>query len=152
MKVISWGTFVLVILGTLVVLTPYSVFPICQAAVSTASGGTVPMKCFWSARATLGNGGLIIAAGLLLFFAKHSGVRLGIALMLLPVGLLTILTPSVLIGVCAAETMPCHMGTLPALSLLGLLVMLTAAVIAFRSGKALRAEQSLRAKQGRGNV
>ena len=146
----SWGTFALVMLGTLVVLTPYYVFPVCQASVATAAGGTAPMKCFWSARAALGTGGLTIAAGLLLFFARYSGVRLGIALMLLPVGLLTILAPSALIGVCVTETMPCRMGTLPALSLLGLLVMLTAAVMAFRSGKALRAERSAAGRTGGG--
>ena len=135
MKGVSWGAIFLIVLGLFTVLTPYSIFPVCQAAMPTASGGAVPMKCFWTARAAVGSGGMILFAGLLLLFVRTPGTRLGVALMLFAVGLFAILTPHTLIGVCPGEMMACHMGTLPALSLLGLLTLLAAAGVALRARK-----------------
>jgi hypothetical protein len=136
-KRFSWGAVVTIALGALIVLAPYGLFPVCEAAVLTAAGGSVPMKCFWTARASLGNGGLAIAAGFLLLFAQNPGLRLGLASLVLAAGLLTVLAPTALIGVCRGETMPCHMGTLPALMLLGSLTMLAGAAMIFKAKKAM---------------
>ena len=138
MKEISWGALLLIVLGCLIALTPYHLFPVCKATVPTASGGAVPMKCFWTARAVLGNGGMIAFAGLLLLFVKTPGVRLGAALAPFSAGLLAVMTPHGLIGVCPGETMACHMGTLPALTLLGSFAVLAAIGIAARAGKRMK--------------
>ncbi len=135
MKGFSWGALALLVLGLLITLTPQFVFPVCSAGVPTASGGVVPMKCFWTARAVLGDGAAIALSGLLLFFIKTPGVRLGAALLPLAAGALAVLTPHWLIGVCPGEMMACHMGTLPALTLLGLLAVLAAACVAGRARK-----------------
>ena len=126
-------------LGLLVALTPYVLFTVCQTGVPTASGSFVPMKCFWTARASLGNGGLIVFSGLVLCIARHPGVRLGAALVTAAAGTLAILTPVWVIGVCPGGMMPCHMGTRPALILLGLLTVLAAALIALRARRDMTA-------------
>lgn len=123
------------LLGLLTALTPYYIFPVCQATVAAASGAAIPMKCFWMARAVLGQGMIVMFAGALLAFSSSPGVRLGASLMLLPVSLVTALLPTWLIGVCMNEAMPCHMGTLPALCLLSLFTALSAAAIAWKARK-----------------
>lgn len=128
-----------VLLGALTMLGPYFIFPVCPGAVLTANGGAIPMKCFWTARAALGCGGLIVFAGLLLTVAKTPGVRLGLALMLMPVGLLVAAFPYALIGVCGSEMMPCRLGTLPALCLLDGLTFLVGLGIALSARKAMAA-------------
>jgi len=139
MKSGRFSACVIVVLGMLTILAPYVIFPVCDGLVATASGGAMPMKCFWTARAAAGLGGPLLFAGLVLFFAESPAVRFGVALMLLPIGLLILLVPWKLIGVCAAEAMPCHMGTLPALCLLSLFTGVTAAAIAWRGYRMMRA-------------
>ena len=125
------------LLGLLIMLTPQSIFPVCEQTIATASGAAVPMKCFWTARAAYGVGGLIVVAGLMLAFTGLPGVRLGIAAMLLFTSLLSGLMPTELIGVCAGVMMPCHMGTLPALALLSLFTGLAALGVAWAAWKEL---------------
>ena len=134
---LSFGAMALIVLGVLVAVVPIVIFPVCEAGIATASGSSVPMKCFWTARASLGNGGLVALAGVLLLPGANHPFRLGVALMASFVGLLVILVPHQLVGVCPGEQMACHMGTLPALSLAGGLVILVAAGVAMRSGRAL---------------
>lgn len=124
---------VIIFLGLLTLVTPFWLFPVCTGTITTATGAVVPMKCFWTARIAASLGGAILFAGILLFFATRPGLRLGVALMLLPLGVVIILVPLYLVGVCPSEAMPCHMGTLPALVLLGSFVCLSAALIAWRN-------------------
>ncbi|MDR1489132.1 MAG: DUF4418 family protein [Desulfovibrio sp.] len=74
--------------------------------------------CFWTAKAEAGLGGLVIFGSLLLLFAGSPERRSGITLLLAGSAVLGALIPSVLIGVCQQESMPCRAGTLPALLLL----------------------------------
>lgn len=138
MKGFSWGALILTVLGLLIAITPYAVFPVCAVTVPAAAGGIVPMKCFWTARAVLGVGGIIACSGLLLFFIKNPAMRLGMAFAPFAAGLLTVLIPNKLIGVCPGAMMACRMGTLPALTLLGSLVMAAAVCIAVNAKKRLR--------------
>jgi hypothetical protein len=115
----SFAGLPFIALGLLIAATPYCLFPVCAGHVATASGAFLPMKCFWTARAALGCGGVIACAGSIIALASSPGVRLGAVLALLPLGALVAAFPTVLIGVCPNEMMPCRMGTLPALCLLG---------------------------------
>ncbi|MDR2055756.1 MAG: DUF4418 family protein [Desulfovibrio sp.] len=74
--------------------------------------------CFWTAKAEAGLGGLAIFGSLLLLFAGSPERRSGITLLLAGSAVLGALIPTVLIGVCQQESMPCRAGTLPALLLL----------------------------------
>ena len=142
MKGHFFGAFVVVALGAFIMATPFWFFPVCQDGVAAASGAVLPMKCHWMARSELGCGAVVVFAGLALLFAGPA-VRKGVALMLLPLGALVILLPTRLVGVCKSEMMPCHMGTLPALCLLGGATVAVGAAILLR----LRAEAVLRAER-----
>ncbi|MEY8352695.1 DUF4418 family protein [Lachnospiraceae bacterium 54-53] len=117
--------------GLLIVLVPVCIFPTCSGVIETAAGGTVPMKCFWSGRAEMGVGFLILCSGILLLFFQSPLVRLGISIMTALAGLLGILIPSLLIGGCEMSTMACRMGTFPAVTLLGVLTVVFGAANAF---------------------
>lgn len=135
MKGFSWGGAFVLLLGVLIALTPYFIFPVCEALIPTAMGGAVPMKCFWAARVSAGSGGAVAFAGILLLAGRAPGFRMGVSFMVLALGALVILNPHKLIGVCPGETMACHMGTLPALTLLGVLTILAAALILLAARK-----------------
>ena len=139
----------IMLLGLLIMLTPQIIFPVCERTIATASGGAVPMKCFWTARAAYGTGGLVMTAGLMLAFVGLPGVRLGIAAMLLFVSLLSALLPMELIGVCAGVMMPCHMGTLPALCLLSLFSGLASLGVAWAAWKELRFNRRILKREDR---
>lgn len=137
MRHIPWTALWILALGALVALTPFHLFPVCPGRVPTVMGGVVPMKCHWMGRAVLGDAALTLTAGLVLFFCRQPAARLAVAVLLAVTGLLIVLTPSMLIGVCAVETMPCRMGTAPALYLLGGLLTLTALCIIMAARRAL---------------
>jgi hypothetical protein len=89
-------------------------------AMPSTSGhsGQEHAVCFWTARAEAGLGGLIVFGAFLLLLSNSLERRSGISLMLAGSTVLGALIPTVLIGVCQQETMPCRIGTLPALLLL----------------------------------
>lgn len=124
---------ILVALGACVLMTP-TIFPVCDAHIPTASGGQIPMKCFWTGRMTVALGATLTFGGIVLCVCSNAAIRLGVALLLIPVNIVLLLTPTVLIGVCPGEMMPCHMGTLPAITLFGSLGLLAAllGVVLFR--------------------
>jgi len=101
--------------GLLVAVGPQTIFKVCDTDMMV-------MKCFYSAQAELGIGGLIAVIGIALFFLSNYNTRAGLNIALIPAGILTALIPTVLIGVCGGEHMPCHKLTLPALVLLGVLI------------------------------
>ncbi len=111
-------------LGLLFILVPHYLLPVCDNTLTLANGVSgVPMKCFWSAMAESGLGGVVILSGLLICLTPSPEVRLGISIMNLLLALLAATLPSLLIGVCANEAMACRLGTLPALYVLAGLLM-----------------------------
>ena len=112
------------LLGLLISLVPARIFPPCTKLVETVAGGAVPMKCFWSGQAEIGIGLLVLCGGVLLMLFKQPLVRMGIGMMTALTGVLGILIPTVFIGGCEMETMPCRIATFPALVLLNSLVVL----------------------------
>jgi len=127
-------SFVFVVLGLLVILVPTYLLPVCAPMevispvvnVQTPAHVTVKyMKCHWTGQAEMGIGAVIMALGLLMLLSRSACVRLGLSLSVICVAMLAAAIPTVLIGVCPGEMMPCHMGTLPALLLLsGLLAVI----------------------------
>ena len=73
-----------------------------------ASTATAPMPCYWTARAALGLAPVLCAAGVLLFFSRRKETRRALAVLISVLGLVAILLPTVLIGVCATAGAACN--------------------------------------------
>ncbi|NUF27544.1 protein of unknown function [Gilliamella bombicola] len=93
-----------------------------------AAGAGKIMKCFWTARAEIGVGCLVIAIGVLLLISRTVFVRMGLSMALACISLLAMAIPTILIGVCSNEMMRCNMGSKPALVLLSSLLFIVAVV------------------------
>lgn len=115
-KYIFGGLFIL--LGLLTAIGPQLLFAVCPVH------GDQVMKCFWTARAEIGAGAVTAISGLLIILIRSAGTRLGIYFSLILNGTLSLLIPTILIGVDDDPMMSCHTYTLP------VLVVASAAVIA----------------------
>ncbi len=131
------------ILGLLISLIPVCIFPTCSKVIETAAGGTVPMRCFWSGRAELGIGVLILCGGVLLLLSGSAPMRMGISMMTALTGILGILVPSLLIGGCEMNMMACRMTTFPAVTVVsGLTVAAAAANILYLRAQGKKAAET----------
>jgi hypothetical protein len=110
-----------VIGGLLVAATPL-VFPVCQGLLKLENGNTVPMRCFWTARAELLLGALVLLTGLVTVFTRSAEGRQRLNHILALLGLAVVLTPLLLIPTCANPDMLCNLGAKPAWLILGSIV------------------------------
>lgn len=116
-------SLVFIVLGLLTAILPHTFLAVCASTVEAVSGVHVPMRCFWTAQMATGMGALCCLSGLGLYFSVKIRIRLGISLMICANALLLAAVPTLLIGVCPSQTMPCQMGTLPGLLVLAVLIM-----------------------------
>jgi hypothetical protein len=83
-------------------------------AATTASPAAVattkpePMRCYWSARAAIGVALPLFATGVLCFFSRRKETRRALAVLASVLGAVTILVPTVLIGVCSTSSAECN--------------------------------------------
>jgi hypothetical protein len=101
------------------------------------------MVCWYMARAEMGLGLAVILVGLALAICRRAGTRQGLYIGLAAMVLPALLYPTVLIGVCPGASMPCRIGTLPALMIESCLLGIFAVSAAKRN--AIRARRSQRA-------
>jgi uncharacterized membrane protein YczE len=122
---ISMPALILIILGILMVVSPWTFAPVCEVEgmyAQLASGKTLPMPCGWTARAEIGMGVLAILAGILLNFSQSFETKRVIGLIGVALGILTILFPLYITKMCALADHPCNLLTKPVLVLLGFAV------------------------------
>lgn len=122
---ISMQALILVILGILILVGPWTFAPVCEVGgmyAQLASGKTLPMPCGWTARAELGVGALTILAGILLNFSEAAETKRVIGLMGIALGILVFLFPLYITKMCAMAEHPCNLLTKPVLILLGVAV------------------------------
>lgn len=141
---------ILILLGILVAVTPWYIFPVCEVKGtsddsmadmkmgSDSSMATSPgthMKCWYTAEAETGVGALIILMGILLIVlpSRISEKVTGILSVIL--GIVTISIPTFVIGVCNSPSAPCRIGTLPALILLGFLTVIAGMYLLYKTVK-----------------
>ncbi len=105
--------------GLLVILVPTVILPVCEGMVEAKMGKLIPMRCFWTARAEVAVGGLLLLTGLLHAFSRSDETRRNLSGLILALGVTTILVPTLLIPTCMSPDMACNLGTKPALLLLG---------------------------------
>jgi hypothetical protein len=125
----------LVLLGIIIILIPWIIFPVCEmegSYVVTAAGAKLPMTCGWTARAETGIGALIVIAGGLLIARSTRETRQAVGIFTIAMGALVILFPTVLIGMCKVATHPCRMTTLPALEFLGVIVIIVGGYLVWK--------------------
>lgn len=112
----------LLVLGVLIAVTPRYIFPVCEykgLRMMTQGGGYTPMRCFYTGRAELGLGLLTVLLSIFLLLSTQRETQIYLSLSLALVFSLSLLIPFWLIGICQGPTMPCRVGTWPALLLEG---------------------------------
>jgi hypothetical protein len=129
---------ILVAVGVLTAVGPWTLFPVCEAGdpplyVITAANKTLPMPCGYTARAELGVGSLIAIGGIGLMLTKSPSSRRALGFMGLGLGAFAILLPTSLIGVCANASHNCVLETRPALLILGGVAAVASAYVLFKA-------------------
>lgn len=119
----------LLVLGLLIALGPQSIFSVCAYNPEKA------MKCHWTAQAEIGIGLVIAVIGVLQMVTNHAKTRQGLSMAAIPMGLLVMMVPLKLIGLCMNVHMQCVTLTRPALIMLGVAVMLVGGLSAFALNK-----------------
>lgn len=113
---------VIAVLGLLTALIPTVIFKVCEAMDGKF------MKCHWTSQTevAIGIATLVLGVFIVLFKEKAAGAAYAVASAIN--GVLIILIPTVVIGVCGSADMPCHSGTKPALIIAGALIIVTALI------------------------
>ena len=92
-------------------------------ALTTADGRQVPMKCHWTAIASMAMAVPLLATGVMQWFSKRKETRRSLSILGAIMGAFVILFPTALIGVCAHPDATCNLIMRPALIFMGALVM-----------------------------
>lgn len=111
---------VIALLGLLTALIPTVIFKVCAAMDGKF------MKCHWTSQVEVALGIAVLVLGLLIVLAKENAASSAYAVASAVNGVLVILIPTVVIGVCGSADMPCHSGTKPALIIAGALIIVVA--------------------------
>lgn len=129
MKERVWLGWIFILLGGLVSIGPQTFLAVCNMDEKV-------MKCHWTAQMELGLGIVIVILGVLTIGFKSPHIHIGLTIGIILNAILVILVPSVLIGVCKSSHMQCHALTLPALVILGgILILVGIAYLAYLYNK-----------------
>lgn len=140
MKVVRIAGFILVALALVVSIVP----PLYNCSsdgkmLTTTAGKQVPMKCFWTARASIGAALPLLLAGLLLGLGWKRDAAAPLAIVAIGAGAIIALLPTYLIGTCATYDMICNLVEKPTMLAAGILSVAAGAVALL---SALRSEQA----------
>ena len=124
---------VLMVLGVLVAVGPWTFAPVCEVHtaenpdglwVTTMANKTLPMPCGYTARAEIGVGAATVILGGMMLFATAIGSIVSLAAMAAVMGGATIALPAALTKTCALTSHPCNTGTAPFLWVMGIVLIL----------------------------
>ena len=130
-------TAITVVLGLLAAIGPRTFFPVCGA-------GEMKMRCYYTAQWELVVGLLAAAFGVSLLFITNKKLKTVISVGQVILGALIVLIPTTIIGVCGSPMMHCVTVTKPALLVIGVLEIVTSAVLLL--GNIREISKSLRLK------
>ncbi|MFN2227521.1 MAG: DUF4418 family protein [Anaerolineae bacterium] len=114
---------IVMLLAVAIAIVP--IFTDCESAgrmLTLADGRQTSMKCHWTGRAELGLGVPLFAVGAMMLFSRRKESRRFLGIGGMALGVIAILLPTELIGVCMNPDMPCVSTMKPALILMGALV------------------------------
>jgi hypothetical protein len=122
------GTF-FIILALVIGIVPQFTDCLAQGkTIALPNGKTIPMKCHWTRQAEVAVAIPLGLVGILTFSSKRRETRRVLSGLGLSLGLVAILLPTTLIGVCASQEMMCNMVMKPTLIFAGALTMATGLV------------------------
>lgn len=101
----------------------------CTGLVTLKSGKQIPMKCNWTAQASIATALPLGLLGLALAMAKRKETRRALAVVATGLGAALLLLPTVLIGTCATYDMECNLVMKPTMLGLGILTIVIAGVV-----------------------
>jgi uncharacterized membrane protein HdeD (DUF308 family) len=120
---------ILVVLALVVIIVPQ--FTNCDAdgrSLTLEGGKQVPMKCLWSARAELGLGIPLLVLGIIMLLTRRKETTRSLSILGVVQGILIILVPTSLIGVCMSSEMDCNSILKPTMLVAGILTILVSLV------------------------
>lgn len=124
----------IIVLGLAIGIVPLLTDCLSQGLqLTTSAGMKVPMKCHWTAVASVGIGVPLVLIGIMSFITKSKETLRSINIVGLALGALAILFPTLLIGVCANPDHICNLVEKPVLLLGGTLVVAASLVNLVRS-------------------
>lgn len=109
-------SLLILVLGALTAIAPYSFAHVCEA-------GEKVMKCHWTGRIELFLGISVAVLGLLKLISADAKYQLGLNAGILLNALGVIITPTLLIGVCGMKSMHCASVSKPTLIVFGILIL-----------------------------
>ena len=113
----------LIALAVLIAVVP----PLTECAregklLATADGRQVPMKCHWTAVASVTMAIPLLLVGLMQWFNKRKESKRALSILGAAMGAIVLLLPTALIGVCAHPDATCNLIMRPSLIFMGTLV------------------------------
>ncbi len=134
------AAILLIALGLVVAVVP--AFTDCQSqgrALTVTSGAKVPMKCHWSGIAELGLAVPLVLVGGSTAVSRRKETRRLQALLGGALGVLVILVPTYLVGVCASSDMLCNAVMRPTLILAGTLITAISLIVGVKNERTVEA-------------
>ncbi len=97
-------------------------------AIELPNGKTIPMKCHWSARAELALALPLLVTGVLMLTNRRKQTLRSLSIVTLTLGIVAMLVPTYLIGVCTNPDMICAMLMRPTVLFAGALTVIVSIV------------------------
>ena len=108
---------IIAVLGLLTALIPNFIFKVCPTMEKV-------MKCHWTGRVETALGVTVIVLGVVIAISGQKAFAAAASLASAINGVLVVLIPTVIIGVCGSAELNCNAGTKPALIIAGALTVI----------------------------
>jgi hypothetical protein len=121
---------ILVVLALVVIIVPQ--FTNCSAdgkMLTLENGKQVAMKCAWTARAEYTSGIPLLVIGILMTVWPRKETTRSLSIVAIVLGILTLLLPTALIGVCMSAAMNCNAILKPTMIVAGIVTILVSLAI-----------------------
>ncbi len=125
------------VLGLLAAIGPRTIFPVCSAA-------EMKMKCYYTANAEIAAGIIAALVGIAIILIDKNKVKLALSAVQAIQGLVIILIPTAIIGVCGSPMMHCVSSTKPALIVIGALDIVISVILALLTLRDISVENKSR--------